>query len=294
MQNPNQNSHLHRTQNSKEKRKTSESHLKSENRQREKNTIAPMSTEMKEVLAGLARFDLLPENSQQSEELILPVITKKQIGSRKSQQVSMREKYSPSINKTYGSRHVESSSRFSGNEDIYLSKSPKLARPRILIDRVDNNELKQDFENSPPCSGRFRSITYPCKSHGDESKKDELFSKMQEHLLSREKIRTSFEERSINELKLDGPRRPRAATFPYYHEFSTSEFNQNVGIASLRDHDNLISGKASSSLSDRQVYPISKPAGKTTSKDEMSAIVNRCEEWFHWREGRRKFEKHRR
>lgn len=291
MQNPNQSLHLQRAQISKEKRKISDE--KSENRPRENNKLAPMSTEMREVLAGLARFDLLPEKSQQNEELVLlPEINKKQTGFRKAQQVSTREKYFPNVNKA---RNVDTSSRFSGKTDIYLSTSSKFAKPKILIDEIDNeSKSKQDCTRESPSqhgSGRFRSITYPYKSHNVEHKKDELLSKMQSHLLSREKMRNSSEQSGFNELKLDGPRRPRAATFPYY-QLKTSEVHEKLCSA----HDDVIRRKAGSSLSDasKQSPYISKPEGKTTSKDEMTAIVHRCEEWFLWRERRQKLEKSRR
>jgi hypothetical protein len=258
--------------------------------------IAPMSAEMKEVLTGLARFDLLPEHGQHSEELLLPVISKNITGSRKTQQVSMnRDSLFSNINKQHaviGTRNRVSSSRYSGSL-VYQTQDILKPSPKIFINDVKNESVGSERHVYEPTadsvkrSGRFRSTTYPCRSRVSDSQDQDIIFKRQSHALSRKQINKNDLEERFNELRIeDGIPRPRAATFPCFGEASQSELKENFGSITFRDHSKSSRKESSSSSNDKQLSK-TKRAGKTSSRDEMTAIVSRCEEWFQWRDSRK-------
>lgn len=222
-----------------------------------KRKMVPMSSEMKEVLTGLERKDLLPESEKQQELQVPAIRLKRPV---KQQRKSVTEK--PNRIHISQTKHLTNNPA-SKKTDIQLSS------PVISIDDQEVLSGRVSWIDTATSTRRPRSYTAPVDYHYTEESRVKLLTpKPKLH------VTLSVDTASLQEEIL----RPRASTFPLRNQQETSSDIISPSGSLQTEKPWLNNSQSSKSISKLHMkYPQS-------SQEEIEGILNRCENWFQWRE----------
>lgn len=229
---------------------------------RGKNMV-PMSAEMREVLGGLARFDLIPDSRDKKEKLEVLQASRKRHFKRKS----LAEK-SNGRQQTALSKHLlkETTSKLDS------SNKWKQSSCNSIIDYQDVGMASRESYFIPR---RSRSNTTPWSHHFSEESEHRVTAKRKLQVTLN--LSTPMEHVVRENVDLNHEHnRPRASTFPL--------------LIAQEDRDVLMS--PSSLETEKQFYGLTSARESSRklktyhkySQEELDGILDRCDNWFAWRE----------
>lgn len=231
--------------------------------------MVPMSSEMKEVLSGLARFDLLPDE-EQKDQLKVPEGRCQNRHSPRSQSQGRRKLLEDRIGKPrlqgkYPSR--ETGNKLTNN----LSRQSKQSSLAYAGDEDNKGAVFMRGTNDVVLPlRRSRANTTPWSHHFNEEEERKIPAKQNLRLTLSLGIPENIKEHE-NEVNFNNDYRPRAATFPLSMPQEQNEFSSPSGICKERY---LHAGSKSAVTSQRM------KKYHRSSQEELDNIVGRCENWF--------------
>jgi len=229
-------------------------------RRRKLRKMVPMSSEMKEVLSGLARFDLLPDGEQRDQLLALPGVDH----NRRTKGKTRTDRNNNKIASHNKHLYRESGRKFTSTNQLRQSYPSSGDRSSDVFLRS-----RQDYG----FPRRSRSSTTPWSYHfnGEETK----ITTTKQSLRPTVSLGTPI-EKTVHESEdfFNDICRPRAATFPLSIQHEQNELLSPSGSQSERHfHD----GSRSATSTQRMTRY------HRTSQEELDGIVGRCENWFAMR-----------